>query len=210
MVKQVVKSALTWAFIENVGGPVANLAVSLVGTGYSNGTYSDVNFFSLTGSGSGAVGVVTIASNGLSEVSISTPGEGFLVGETLGIQTSDVTKGIGSRFTVTDITGYDTLYTTNVQGENFAQDEPLVYYDGSTKVSVGDTAIRSSTLTNQIYAGNVIEVLHPASYGMHAITNTVDVKNVFPTSSPTTISGDITSLQKIQFRSKHFNLWNKS
>ena len=187
------EAALT-AFIENVGGPVANLAVSLVGTGYSNGTYSDVNFFSLTGSGSGAVGVVTIASNGLSEVSISTPGEGFLVGETLGIQTSDVTKGIGARFTVTDITGYDTLYTTNVQGENFAQDEPLVYYDGSTKVSVGDTAIRSSTLTNQIYAGNVIEVLHPA-HGMHAITNTVDVKNVFPTSSPTTISGDITSTE---------------
>jgi hypothetical protein len=185
------EAALT-AFIENVGGPVANLAVSLVGTGYSNGTYNNVNFFSLTGSGSGAVGVVTISSSGLSAVSITTPGEGFLVGETLGIQTSDVTKGIGANFTVTNITGYDTLYTTNVQGENFSQDDPLVYYDGATKVSVGDTVIRSSTLTSQIYSGNIIEVLHP-SHGMHGITNTIDIKNIFPTTSPTTLSADITA-----------------
>jgi hypothetical protein len=179
-------------FIENVGGPVAGLTVNLAGAGYSSGTYNNVSFYSVTGSGSGAVGVVTITGTGLGEVSIASTGRGYMVGDTLGITTSDVVKGTGARFSVTSIGGYDTLYATNVQGENFTLEDPLVYYDGSTAVSLANTTVSSSTLTDRIYSGNVIEILHP-SHGMQSVNNVLKIENVAPTTSPTTLTANISA-----------------
>jgi len=178
-------------YIGNVGGPLSNIKVNIAGIGYSDGTYNDVSFFSITGSGSGAVGVVTVASNVVTEVSITTPGNGYVVGDTLGITTSDVTKGGRSQISVSNISGYDRLYLTGVRGEQFTVDESLVYYDDSeTAVSLGNTFILNSTLTNNLYSGNVIEVLHP-NHGMKDIRNSVEIYGVEPTRTPTTLSAAI-------------------
>jgi hypothetical protein len=178
-------------FIENFGGPIGNMRVTLAGTGYSTGTYSNVSFFSVNGSGSGAVGVVTVTSTGVAQVSITNRGNGYVIGETLGITTSTVTKGANAQISVSAINGYDKLYLTNVQGEQFKVGDPLVYYQGNTAISLGSTNVVSSTLENYIYSGNIIEVLHP-SHGMKDINNVVDVRNVFPTTTPTTLTANIT------------------
>ena len=83
-------------FIENTGGPINGVSVVLAGTGYSAGTYSDVNFFSIDGQGSGATGVVTVTGTGVAQISIANSGTGYQIGESLGITTSDVFRGTDS------------------------------------------------------------------------------------------------------------------
>lgn len=180
-------------FIGNVGGPISNLNVNIAGIGYSTGTYSGVSLFSLSGNGSGAVGVVTVASGGVTQISITEPGNGYIVGDTLGITTSDVTKGAKAQISVSNISGYDKLYLTNVKGEQFSVGNPLVYYDDtSTAVSLGSTNVLSSTLSDEVYSGNVIEVLHP-NHGMRSINNLVEIHDVQPTRTPTKLSTNINS-----------------
>ena len=56
--------------LERVGSEIATsnnaLSVSRVGAGYSNGTYTNVNLFAITGAGSSATGIVTVTSGGVS------------------------------------------------------------------------------------------------------------------------------------------------
>ncbi len=180
-------------YIGNVGGPISNLKVNRAGIGYSDGTYTNVSFFALSGNGSGAVGVVTVSSGVISQVSITTPGNGFIVGESLGITTSDVTKGAKAQISVSNISGFDKLYLTNVKGEEFAVDDPLVYYDdSSTAVSLASTLVSSSTLSNELYAGNVIEVLHP-NHALKDIRNKVEIKDVAPTRTPSKLTATVNS-----------------
>ena len=50
--------------LERVGSEIATsnnaLSISRVGAGYSNGTYTNVNLFAITGAGSSATGIVTV------------------------------------------------------------------------------------------------------------------------------------------------------
>ena len=188
--RQVGSGNTVTAFIENTGGPLSALSVHRVGTGYSNGTYNDVNFFSIDGQGSGGVGIVTIANNEISSVSITTPGHGYQIGETIGITTSDVTAGANAQISVRNISGIDKLFTTNVKGEQFKVEDPLVYYETSTAVSLASTTVTTSTLPDTIYSGNVIEILHPA-HAMKDLNNVVELKDIEPTTTPTTISANV-------------------
>ena len=58
-------------------------------------------------------------------INVTSTGTGYIAGETLGITTSSISSGSnspggsGARFSVQDINAsFDTLYLTNVQGEN--------------------------------------------------------------------------------------------
>ena len=181
-----------YGFIENAGGPINGLSVVLAGTGYSAGTYSGVSFFSLDGQGSGATGVVTVTGTGVAQVSIANSGTGYQIGESLGITTSDVFRGTDSIITVDNILGFDSLFLTNVNGENFTTSESLVYYESDVAISLANTTIVSSNTYDQIYSGNVIQVLHP-SHGMHSIDNDFEFQNIFPNTSPTTLTESITN-----------------
>ena len=52
--------------LERVGSEIAtsnnSLTVSRVGAGYSDGVYTNVNLFAITGAGSSATGIVTVTS----------------------------------------------------------------------------------------------------------------------------------------------------
>ena len=69
---------------------------------------------------SGQVSSVSITSN--------TGGEGYLVGDVVGITTNNVTKGSGAEVTITALNGRGTLYLNNVQGEEFTAGQDLVIY----------------------------------------------------------------------------------
>ena len=181
-------SGAVYGYIEQVGGRINTVANTLVGAGYSNGTFTNVSLYSITGSGSGAKATVVFASGELSSVSaVSNAGTGYVVGDVLGITTSDVTKGTGAQITVSALNGFDTLYLTNVQGEEFTSGQDLVVYSGSTAVSFANTDITSSTAANSLYDGRVLEV-NQFNHGMHADNNVITLANIDPNTIPTTLN----------------------
>jgi hypothetical protein len=178
-------------YIERVGGAVTSFTTSRVGAGYSNGTFTNVPFYSITGSGSGATGIVTFASGQVTgNPAILSSGNGYVVGDIVGITTSNVVKGTGAQISVTTLRGFDTLYLTNVQGEEFTSGQDLVVYNGNTAVSYGNTDILSSSQIGSLYDGRVIEVTQ-YSHGMHADNNVITISNVEPNTIPTTLNAAI-------------------
>ena len=177
-----------YGYIEQVGGKLNTTSISRVGAGYSNGTFTGVPLYSITGSGTGAEATLVFSGGVLSSVSsVSSAGNGYVVGDILGITTSNVVKGSGAQISVATLNGFDTLYLTNVQGEEFTTGQDLVVYNGSTAVSFANTDITSSTTTSSLYDGRVIEVTQ-YNHGMHADNNVVTIANVNPNTIPTSLN----------------------
>ena len=174
-------------YIEQVGGKLNTVSNSIVGAGYSDGTFTGVPLYAITGSGSGAEATVSFSSGKLSGTpTVTTAGNGYVVGDILGITTSSVVKGTGAQISVASLNGFDTLYLTNVQGEELTTGQDLVVYSGSTAVSFANTDITSSTIINSLYDGRVIEVTQ-YNHGMHADNNVVTLANIDPNTTPTTL-----------------------
>lgn len=178
-------------YIEFAGGPVNTTTISNVGIGYSNGTFTNVPLYPISGSGSGAIASLTFSSNQLSSVTVTSNGNGYVVGDELGITTSSVIKGQNARISVSSLTGLDTLYLTNVQGESFTSGQDLIYYNNGTAVATANTDIRgSSSQLSSLYSGNVFEVTQ-YNHGMHADNNKVQIKNVQPDTLPISLTSDL-------------------
>ena len=160
-----------------------------VGVGYSQGTYTAVPLYNITGSGTGATATIVINAQGQinADPSSISGGSGYVIGDVLGLTTSTMVKGSGAQITVTGLSNRNTLYLTNVQGTEFTAGRPLVVYNGSSAVAMAGTTITSSDVINDLYAGDVIEVSQQ-SHGMHADTNVVKLSGIEPNSVPTTIS----------------------
>ena len=174
-------------YIEQVGGKLSTVTTNRVGVGYSNGTFTNVEFYSITGSGSGAKGTVVISGGVVSgNPTITTAGNGYVVGDILGITTSNVVKGKNAQISVATLNGKDTLYLTNVQGEEFTAGQDLVVYSGATAVSYGNTDILSSSVISNLYDGRVLEVTQ-YNHGMHADNNVVVLADLEPDTIPTTL-----------------------
>ena len=180
-----------FGFIDQVGGRLDTLSPSIVGAGYSNGTYSDVPLYTITGNGSGGRATVVVASNVISSVTPTTDGNGYVVGDVVGVTTSNMEKGRGAKVTVTALDGFDTLYLTGVQGETFDTGD-LVVYESDTAVSYANTDILSSTVLDSLSEGNIIEVTHH-SHGMHASNNIVTLSDIEPNTVPSTLTSELTN-----------------
>ena len=177
-----------FGFIESVGGPISSLGgsgITNVGAGYSNGQYANVPLFAITGNGSGGTATVTISGGVVNAInSINSAGNGYAAGDIVGLTTSNMTRGGGAQITVDSITGTDTLYLTNVQGQAFTVGQDLVVYDDSgTAVAYANTNITSSSVLDDLHTGNVIEVAH-YNHGMSASNNKVQISNIQPTTQP--------------------------
>lgn len=182
-----------YGYIENVGGTLVAITTSNVGTGYSNGTFSNVSLYNITGSGVGAAATVVISNNQISSIIVSSGGYGYVSGDVLGVTTSSVVKGSGARLTVTSPESIDTLYLTNVQGEEFSLSQPISYYNGTTNVSMASTLVtRASTVPSDLYTGNVFEVSH-YNHSMQSSDNKIVIADVFPNTTPEAITASITS-----------------
>jgi len=181
-------------YIEKVGSRLTTTTTGIstvnVGTGYSTGQFSSVPLYSIAGSGSGAVATVSFHNSGLTTAVITTVGSGYAVGDILGITTSSVTKGTNAKISVSSISGVDTLYLTNVQGETFTTNDNLQYYNGSTNVALGVTVRQNSSVISNLYDGRVIEITQ-YNHGMHQDTNKVIVSNVEPNTVPTTLTTNL-------------------
>ena len=193
-------ASLTNGYIENVGGGVSftGITTANVGAAYSAGTYTNVNLYPITGRGRNLMAeTVTFKADGtldgiiLNTLGIET-GNGWSVGDVIGITTADVgNKGSGARMTIRDTINVDTLYLTNVQGDNFTVGGNLqIYVNDTVGVSLASTIVTSSTAVGGKFAGNVVEFNH-YNHGMSADNNVVDIQGIAPDTVPTTLSVDL-------------------
>jgi hypothetical protein len=173
--------------VENVGGQINTIGISNAGIGYSNGTFNNVPLYNITSSGIGAVANLQFTNNKLTSiVSIAFTGNGYSPGDVLGITTSSVVKGTDATITVSSINGIDTLFLTNVQGQNFSVGNNLLYYVGVSTVGLANTTITNSSLISDLYDGSVMEISH-FNHGMHSDLNKVEIQNLSPDTIPTTL-----------------------
>ena len=180
-----------FGFIESTGGPINARSITNPGIGYSDGQYSNVPLYSITGNGTGAIATVTIAGGVVNAInSFSNDGKGYAVGDVLGITTANIVKGGGAQITVDSITGTDTLYLTNVQGENFSSGDLVIYNDSGNAVSYANTDITASSVLNPLFEGDVLEVSH-YNHGMTAGNNIVQISGVEPTTPPVKVTSAV-------------------
>ena len=189
--------------IEGQGSTISTEGVVTGGSGYSiSGTVSTV---ALTGSGSGCTVTATVSSGVVTAVSIQNGGNGYQVGDVLTVDNSHsgVVRGSGLKFVVTAINGtFDTLYLTDVQGEKFTNNQPLVTYgaNNDTRAVITNVAVNGDSVVNgDLYAGNVFEVTQ-YNHAHHGLGNKVHIKDVQPdtelvaTTSSLTAEGTTVSL----------------
>ena len=175
-----------FGFIESIGGPINTLGaagITNVGVGYSNGNFSQVPLFAITGNGSGATAQVQISGGVVNSISIQNAGNGYAPGDVVGLTTANMVRGGGAQITVNTVTGTDTLYLTNVQGQNFSNGDLVIYNNSGNPISYANTDITSSSQLDDLHSGNVLEVTH-YNHGMTADNNIVELSNVEPTTQP--------------------------
>lgn len=179
-----------YGYIVGTGGSASSVGITAGGANYT--TTSNVSTYNITGSGSGLKLNITATNGVISSASIASAGNGYVVGDVVGIVTSDVTPSSGrdAIITVNQISGLDTLYLSNVQGESFTTVgiSTLVYYsDSGTAVSLAGTTIRTSTKVGGIYGGNFLRI-DQFDHGMYALNNKLIIYNVQTNIPPTTLS----------------------
>ena len=181
-------------YIERAGGPIATFAISNAGTGFKpSTTYNNVPLYPITGNGTGATATVATTSSGaINSITLTsnTGGEGYVIGDTLGITTSNILQGTGGTISVTNVTSTGTLYLTNVQGEAFTTGQDLVFYAGSNATSLGSTTITTSAVYDDLYDGNVIEV-QQYNHGMTSDSNVVTLADIEPNTDPIVVTNSV-------------------
>jgi hypothetical protein len=184
-----------YGYIVGTGSSASSVGVTTGGINYSTGTVTaSVETYNINSNGSGLKLNIT-ANNGVvtgAAVSSLYPGNGYAVGDTVGIVTSTFPSESGSSsiITISTISGVDTLYLSNVQGKSFVSSgiSSLTYYDNSgNSVSLAGTNVISSTDFGGFVSGNFIGVNH-YNHGMYAKNNKVTLYNVGSNVPPTKLS----------------------
>ena len=185
----------SYGYIVGTGSSVSSVGITTGGSNYTTGT---VQTYNISGNGSGLRLNITASNGVIAGVAVSSlyPGNGYAVGDVVGIVTSTVTPASGkdARITITGITGCDTLYLSNVQGNSFINVgvSTLVYYDNSgNTVSLASTTVTSrSAATGGVYSGNFFKVNH-YDHGMYSNVNKLIISNVESDVPPTTLSAPL-------------------
>ena len=180
-------SGIVISKLGHLGQAANTLSITNGGAGYEDATYNPVTFTSLTGSGSGAVGVVTVSSGVITGVTVKgdSTGTGYQTGDTLTAALG--TKGLGQNLLITVgvTTGINSLLLGNSKG-TFDTSNPIQYFDASLGYGVTVTNIIPSTVTTNTdqFDGQHFKVSHP-NHGMHADNNTVSIQGITGDSVPT-------------------------
>ena len=182
--------------VENLGGPIGVVTVITEGSQYPAGTHTSVDLFSISGKGTGAQGTVTVNGAGDLSVTITANGNGYVEGEVLGITTSGIGGGSGARVSVKSRSAtFDTIYLTNVQGENFTNSETIVYYTDQTNEATrtntsGPTTVNgSSSLIDDRFSGNVFRIKQ-YNHAHHGGNNKIEVTNISPDRERVALTAD--------------------
>jgi hypothetical protein len=183
-----------YGYIVGTGSSVSSVGLTTGGSNYVTDT--SVNTYNITGNGSGLVLNIFASVGIITGISTVTPGNGYAIGDVVGIVTSTVSSNTGkdARITIGAIgNSLDTLYLSNVQGESFTVGAGVSYYNNAgTLVSLASTLIRSSSGSGNQYSGNFMRVDH-FDHGMYGKTNKLSIRDAQSSTAPTTLSASLTS-----------------
>ena len=184
-----------YGYVVGQGSSVSNVTITDGGENYVTAT--DLETITLVGSGSGLKLSITTDNDGVITgiAGTTATGNGYRVGDVVGIVT---TLGRDARISIDSITGLDTLYLSNVQGEKgasktFQVGAAVSYYnDSGTVVSLGSTDITNRTIEGTgLNSGSYLNIKH-FDHGMYSNTNSVILTDVEPDTTPTTLSSSVT------------------
>ena len=197
------------AIVSAIGGPVTGVTLTEAGANYpASVTNEVVSTYNITGQGQNLKVKITTDANGVitgvtHDSTNPNDGSGYQAGDVIGIQTSTTSSVTGrdAVITINAVTGKDTLYLTNVQGEfgangtghEFAVQTAgsgigISYYsDATTIVAIGGTHIISSEADGGVNTGEYLEVEH-YNHGMYSTTNKLVIDNIRSDVPPTRLS----------------------
>ena len=185
-----------YGYIIGTGSSVSAVGLATGGSNYV--TDANVSTYNITGNGSGLVLSITATNGTITGITTVSPGNGYAVGDVVGIVTSTVgtgtsVRGRDARITISSITGLDTLYLGNIQGDTFTVGAGLSYYNNSnTIVSLASTTIRNFAPSTNQYSGNYLRVDH-FDHGMYGNTNKLRIYGAESSTAPVVITSSITS-----------------
>jgi hypothetical protein len=194
-VSESVKS-YNYGYIVGTGCSASSVGITTGGSNYV--ADSNVSTYNISGRGSGLRLNIGTTNGSITTATIVTPGNGYAIGDVVGIVTSSVSSNSGRNAVITvtgNNNGIDTLYLSNVQGSSFTSDGTanLVYYDGSNVANtIASCKIANSTPFGSIYTGNFIGINH-FNHGMYSKNNKVEISGVSPNTIATTLSQSISA-----------------
>ena len=196
-----------------VGAADTGLNITNAGIGYSNTTFGEVNFTTLTGNGSGATGIVTVSGGSVDSVCVINTGTGYQVGDTVTATLGSNNLGRNLVLTVGVVTSTNALRLTGVTGQDFNTSELIQYVSsgGSTETLAAITPT-SVTVNGDEFDGKHIRVSH-SNHGMHAFNNKVELTRVEGDTIPTniTVGYGASSIENISIASSaNFNMFEGS
>ena len=183
-----------FGFVEQQGGPVNTTGVGVFtgGTGY--GTPSNpVSTYNINSNGTGLTLNVTVGMgiSNVTAVSVAYSGSGYVAGDTVGLTTSEISGfGDGAVITIEELWGVDTLYLTNVQGEEFPVGAALSYFDSGNSLYAGSEITSTNVTGGDVNDGSWMSVSQYA-HGMYAANNKVTLSKVKPNTPVNTLSGEL-------------------
>ena len=189
----------SYGYIEYAGGPVSGTpTVTNGGENYT--TETNLTTTTLVGKGSGLRLTIAQTAGVITSVTITDSGSGYEVGDV--VEVNSGTTGRGALISISAITGRDTLYLTDVQGEVGAAKAfrsnagvGVSYYDTDTTiVSVASTTILSATEGTETNSGNYLEVSH-FNHGMYANNNKLKLSGVESDISPSILIAGLLSTE---------------
>jgi hypothetical protein len=185
-----------YGYVIGTGSSVSTVGLTTGGSNYVTDT--NVSTYNITGNGSGLILSITAANGTITGTTTVSPGNGYAVGDVVGIVTSTVgtgtsVRGSDAKITISAITGLDTLYLGNIQGDTFTVGAGLSYYNNSNAlVSLASTTIRDFSPSTNQYSGNFIRVDH-FDHGMYGNTNKLRIYDAESSTAPVTITSPVTS-----------------
>ena len=182
------------AGIASVGGDT--FTIINAGVGYTPSAaslvYNDVNLPTLTGSGSGMVGNVTVNNGQVSAVTVTNGGKNFAAGDTVGVGTLGLGNGSGAILAVGIITSQNTLILDEIQGSFITGVGTMRFDNGTNVVAIGAGVTINSFDIDSTNDGLHFKVRHRA-HGMHAFNNRVVIDGVDSDVPITTLTADYNS-----------------
>jgi hypothetical protein len=188
--RRVTTNGFSSGVIAGTGSSVRTVSITGVGTNYV--TDASVSTFAITGRGTGLILGITATNGAITGVTTSFSGNGYAVGDVVGIVTSSVSSNTGSnaRFEISEITGIDTLYLTNVQGQGLNVGVGLTVFTESGQVSMASTVVTSTTPIGGRFSGNYMSVDH-FDHGMYANNNKIIISDVLPNTAPVILAAPL-------------------
>ena len=195
------------AVIEGLGGRVGFVGVTTGGKNYTaaSGAGTEMGTYNIIGEGSGLkVKVTSVEVDGaVSALSVNSMGQGYKVGDVVGIVTAQANneRGRGAEIRIIETLGTDTLYLTNIQGETASwessEGQQLRYLDSSAasgSLGVGTHIIQANgySRTGAPFDGRHFKV-QDFEHGMYSTSNRVTIKGIQPDTPLVNLSASISA-----------------